>query len=69
MSVSLRRRPDRWVMQSTRLIGLTEQHFSCLIMRKMIPEINTSYRPTLTVMDGIDAFEYKESLHGNEADR
>jgi uncharacterized protein (DUF362 family) len=44
--------------------NMMELHSSFLSMRKMIAEINTSYRPALIVMDGIDVFVDKGPSHG-----
>jgi uncharacterized protein (DUF362 family) len=44
--------------------NMSELHTSLLSMRKMIAEINTSYRPALILLDGIDAFVDKGPSHG-----
>ncbi len=45
--------------------NMMELHSSFRSMRKMIAEINTAYRPTLIVMDGIDVFVDKGPSHGS----
>ena len=44
--------------------NMRELHASLLSMRKMIAEINTAYRPSLILLDGIDAFVDKGPSHG-----
>jgi uncharacterized protein (DUF362 family) len=48
--------------------NMTELHTSFRSMRKMIAEINTAYRPSLVVMDGITAFTDKGPSHGPKKD-
>ena len=36
--------------------NMTELHSSFLSMRKMIAEINQAYKPSLILLDGIEAF-------------
>lgn len=44
--------------------NMRELHTSFLSMRKMIAEINTAYRPSLILLDGLDAFVDKGPSHG-----
>ncbi|MGE5173398.1 MAG: DUF362 domain-containing protein [Betaproteobacteria bacterium] len=44
--------------------NMRELHASFLSMRKMIAEINTAYRPSLVLLDGIDAFVDRGPSHG-----
>ncbi len=48
--------------------NMTELHTSFRSMRKMIAEINTAYRPSLIVMDGITAFTDKGPSSGPKKD-
>ncbi len=48
--------------------NMTELHTSFRSMRKMIAEINTAYRPSLIVMDGITVFTDKGPSHGPKKD-
>ncbi len=48
--------------------NMTELHTSFRSMRKMIAEINTAYRASLIVMDGITVFTDKGPSHGPKKD-
>jgi uncharacterized protein (DUF362 family) len=48
--------------------NMAELHTSFRSMRKMIAEINTAYRPSLIVMDGITVFTDKGPSHGPKKD-
>ncbi|RPI37701.1 MAG: DUF362 domain-containing protein [Nitrospiraceae bacterium] len=44
--------------------NMTELHSSFLSMRKMIAEINQAYRPSLILLDGIEAFTDRGPMEG-----
>ncbi len=44
--------------------NMTELHSSFLNMRNMIAEINQAYRPSLILLDGIEAFVDGGPMHG-----
>ncbi len=44
--------------------NMRELHTSFRSMRKMIAEINTAYRPSLILLDGLDVFTDKGPSHG-----
>jgi uncharacterized protein (DUF362 family) len=44
--------------------NMRELHTSFRSMRKMIAEINTAYRPSLVLLDGLDVFTDKGPSHG-----
>jgi len=48
--------------------NMTELHSSFRSMRKMIAEINTAYRPSLILLDGITAFTDRGPAHGTRKD-